>query len=255
TIDTVSDTLVGPADTSTDVTWHASEDGAYSVRVGGTSCATGTAVASGAYSGSPPTHTTTVNASDLAEGSNTIRVCVTDAAGNEGSQTTTVVKDRTAPNVTVDNVSDTLIGPADTSTDVTWHASEDGAYSVRVGGTSCATGTAVQSGAYSGAPAQHTTTVNASDLAEGSNTIRVCVTDAGGNEGSQTTTVVKDRTAPNVTVDTVSDTLIGPADASTDVTWHANEDGAYSVRVGGTSCATGTDIQSGAYSGSTRTPP
>src|SRR4029453_6569881 len=158
TIDTVSDTLVGPADTSTDVTWHASEDGAYSVRVGGTSCATGTAVASGAYSGSPPTRTTQINASDLAEGSNTIRVCVTDAAGNEGSQTTTVVKDRTAPNVTVDAVSDTLIGPADTSTDVTWHANEDGAYSVRVGGTSCATGTDIQSGAYSGSPAQHTTT-------------------------------------------------------------------------------------------------
>ena len=62
--------------------------------------------------------------------------------------------DTTAPTVTVDNVSDALIGPTDTGTDVTWHADENGTYSVRVGGEDCATGDEVESGSYANAPAQ-----------------------------------------------------------------------------------------------------
>src|SRR5215212_765071 len=38
-----------------------------------------------------------------------------------------------AATVTIDDVSDTLVGSADTGTDVTWHADGDGTYSVRVG--------------------------------------------------------------------------------------------------------------------------
>jgi hypothetical protein len=249
TIDGISDSLLGPADSSTDLTWHASQDGNYSVRVGGTSCTTGTVVASGAYTGAPATRTTTVTVAQLAEGSNTIRVCVTDAAGNVGSQITGVVKDTTAPAVLVDSVSDSLLGGGDVSTNVTWHASENGSYSVRVGGADCASGAAVASGSYTGVPATRTTTVTAAQLAEGSNTIRVCVADAAGNEASQTTTVVKDTTAPAVVIDGVSDALIYSTDSSTDVTWHADVDGPFSVRVGGTSCSTGTAVSAGSYTG------
>ena len=112
--------------------------------------------------------------------------------------------------MTIDDVSDTLIGPSDTDTDVTWHADEDGAFSVRVGGASCATGTEVENAGYTGAPAQHVTTVSAGDLSEGANTIRVCVTDAAGNSGSETTSVVKDVNPPIVAIDAVSDSLVGP---------------------------------------------
>ena len=77
TIDTVSDPLLGPGESSTDVTWHATENGPYSVRLGGSDCASGTELASGEYSTAPATQTTNVLASDLAEGANTIRVCVT----------------------------------------------------------------------------------------------------------------------------------------------------------------------------------
>ena len=85
-----------------------------------------------------------MNANDLRETLNPIRVCVTDAAGNLASQTIYVMKDLTAPTVTVDSVSDTLVGSADTGTDVTWHANDGGTYSIRVGGTSCTTGTRSQ---------------------------------------------------------------------------------------------------------------
>ena len=108
-----------------------------------------------------------VSASALRETLNPIRVCVTDAAGNLASEAVYVVKDLTAPTVTVDSVSDPLIGSADTGTDITWHANDVGTYSIRVGGTNCTTGTAVESGVYTPAPARHTTTVSAGDLSRG----------------------------------------------------------------------------------------
>ena len=233
TVDSVSDTLIGPSDTGTDVTWHADEDGTYSVRVGGASCTTGNEVDNGSYTGAPAQHVTTVSAGELTEGANTIRVCVADAAGNQGSQTTSVVKDLNPPIVAIDAVSDSLVGPAAPASDITWQASESGTYSVRVGGAGCTTGNVIASGSYGGPPEQTTTTVTVADLSEGANTIRVCVTDAGGSHGSQTTSLVKDTTAPTVAIDAVSDTLIGPDDPSTDVTWHAGENGTYGVRVGG----------------------
>ena len=66
-------------------------------------------------------------------------------------------------------------------------------------GESCTTGTEVETATYTGAPAQHITTVSSGDLSEGANTIRVCVTDAAGNQDSQTTSVAKD-TAERVTL-------------------------------------------------------
>ena len=251
-IDTVSDPLIGSADASTDVTWHADEGGTYSVRVGGTGCATGLEVAGGTYDDAPVQHTTTVSASYLAEGANTIRVCVTDAAANEGSATTSVQKDTIAPTVSVDNLTDSLIGPGDVATDLTWHANEVGIYDVRVHGVgpsapSCLTGTAVEGGGYGGAPAPQVTTVGTSSLPESLDAIRICVVDAAGNQGSETVYVVKDLTAPTIAIDTVSDNPVGGADTSTSVTWHANTDGPYSVRVGGSSCTTGSEVASGSY--------
>ena len=56
---------------------------------------------------------------------------------------------------------------------------------------------------------------------------------------------MKDLTAPDRGGRLGLRTLIGPSDTDTDVTWHADESGAYSVRVGGTSCTTGTEVASG----------
>ena len=90
----------------------------------------------------------------------------------------------TAPTVAVDNVSDTLIGPTDTGTDVTWHADEDGPYSVRVGATDCATGDEVESGNYARrAGSARDDGERRRPRARAPNTIRVCVADAAGNAG------------------------------------------------------------------------
>jgi hypothetical protein len=114
-----------------------------------------------------------------------------------------VVSDTTAPTVTVVSASPATIGASGSST-ITWNANENGSFSVRVGGTSCSTGTEVASGNYSTQPNNTTSTVNASDLSEGANTIRVCVTDSANNTGSATTTVTKDTIAPVVTLTQVN---------------------------------------------------
>ena len=248
-VDSVSRPAVGPAASDTEVAWHADDGGLYSVRVGGTSCVDATAVAGGQYVTAPAQRTTTVSSSDLVEGPNNVRICLADVFGNEGTAVTSVIKDGAAPTVGIDSVSDALVGPAAPASDITWQASESGTYSVRVGGGGCGGGTEIASGSYAAAWEQHTTTVSTEDLAEGENTIRVCVFDQAGNEGSLTTTITRDTTAPAVDVDAVSDTMIGPDDTGTDVTWHAAENGAYALRVSGTSCTTGSAAEGGSYTG------
>lgn len=53
-----------------------------------------------------------------------------------------------------------------------------------------------------------------------------------------------DTTAPTVTIVSVSP---DPTNAGTTVTWNADENGTYSVRVGGTSCTDGATVASGSY--------
>src|SRR5204863_9719181 len=86
------------------ITWHANENGSFTVRRGGTNCTTdpGTQVATGTYSSSPGSVNTPIAATDLNAGSNTLRVCVTDVSSNVGaSENVTVTKDITPPTSSV----------------------------------------------------------------------------------------------------------------------------------------------------------
>jgi len=100
TIVSTSPSTAGASGQST-ITWNANENGSYSVHVGGRDCSTGTQITSGNYT-TPNNVQTNVGAAALSDGSNTIRVCVRDAAGNAGSKTTTITKnsDTMAPRVT-----------------------------------------------------------------------------------------------------------------------------------------------------------
>src|SRR6185436_2793927 len=116
------------------VTWFATEDGPFTVRLGATSCTTGTVVASGSYSTSPNTVSTPIAALSLNEGANALRVCVTDTATptpNTGSsETVPDTKHTVLPVVTIDSTIPSTINSAVSST-ITWHATENGTYTVR----------------------------------------------------------------------------------------------------------------------------
>lgn len=91
--------------------------------------------------------------------------------------------------VTIVSVTPNPVATTDASTVVKWRANINGAYSVRIGGTNCTDGTLVTpngSGDYTIQPATVDTTVLRTQLADGANTIRVCV-----GAVSATTTVTK----------------------------------------------------------------
>jgi hypothetical protein len=125
--------------------------------------------------------------------------------------------DSTAPTVTIDSLTgstgtDTtspFAALTDSGASVTWHANENGNYTVVRDGTNCSDGLVIVGPtAYTTQPATVATSISSGTLSEGDNTLRVCVTDAASNPGaSEDVTVTKD------TIDPVL-TLVTPANGS-----------------------------------------
>src|SRR5207247_571687 len=116
-------------------------------------------------------------------GTYTVQAKATDKAGNTfAGSAVSFTLDATAPTVTIDSVSP---NPTNGGTTVTWHANENGSYSVRTG-SSCTAGTVLASGSYTTQPSTVATAIAAGSLAEGSNALIVCVVDAATNTGSAT---------------------------------------------------------------------
>jgi hypothetical protein len=111
----------------------------------------------------------------------------------------------------VEYVSADAIGVTGTGTEIGWSATASGSFTVRVGGSGCADGTVVDSGTYDrgdGTTARPAFTfVGVGSLAEGDNTVRVCVT-SGASSASATAAVLVDRVAPDTAV------LAGPAEGA-----------------------------------------
>ena len=123
-----------------------------------------------------------------------------DAAG--GSSVTapqfskSVTIDGTAPVVTVTAPTTATAVKGTGNVDIAWSSTEAGTFSLRAGGTDCTSGTEVATGSYTSGST--TTTVAAANLAEGANTIRVCLSDAAGNSGSAITPIItKDSVVPD----------------------------------------------------------
>lgn len=95
---------------ATTIEWSANENGAYAVKLGGTSCTDAISITKGANlsaayiagtSTAPNSVTSKIQSSALgSDGTKTVRVCATDAASNTGTASATVTKDTTAPGVT-----------------------------------------------------------------------------------------------------------------------------------------------------------
>ena len=303
-IDSLSKSLL-KAGESSEVSWHANENGAFSLRLGGSDCDSGTVLDSGAYGSQPASHISNVSAADLSEGANTLRLCLSDAAANRGADTETINKDTIAPDtqitvkpaaltnsasasfsfsgtdpaapasppssaaatppnrptgrpaarrqsyssladgahsfevraidqagnadqsadsfewtidtapplVAIDSLSKSLL-KAGESSEVSWHANENGAFSLRLGGSDCDSGTVLDSGAYGSQPASHISNVSAADLSEGANTLRLCLSDAAANRGADTETINKDTIAPDTQITLKPAALTNSASAS-----------------------------------------
>ena len=217
---TIDSATPNPTTSGTTVTWHANENGTYSVRVGGTSCTTGTVADSGTYSTQPTTVGTSITAGQLTEGANTIRVCVTDAASNQGSTTTTVTKDTTAPAVSTINRQNPAAQNTN-ATSVTFRVT----FSEAVTGVDANDFSVTTTGTAVGTIVSPITTVNSTtydvavNLISGDGTLRLDlnasgtgISDAVGNpiSGGFTTgqTYIVDTVAPSIS------SVTGPADGT-----------------------------------------
>jgi hypothetical protein len=151
----------------------------------------------------------------LADGAHKFEVRAIDKAGNADQSPASFdwTVDTTAPVVSIDSLSKALLGIGQTS-DVHWHANENGAFELRVGGSDCTSGAVLDSGAYGTQPAARTSTVAVADLAEGQNTLRLCLADAASNRGTTTTTLSRDTTTPDTQIDGHPESLSASASAA-----------------------------------------
>ncbi|MBL8957333.1 MAG: adhesin, partial [Myxococcaceae bacterium] len=193
TVDTVAPAapvVQAPANGSTvttarpPITGTAEAGSTVTVRVDGVVIGSTTATAGGTFSFTPT--------ADLSQGSHTVNVTATDAGGNVSpvSNTNTFTVDSVAPAAPV------VQAPANGSTvttarpPITGTAEAGSTVTVRVDGMVIGTTTATAGGTFSFTPT--------ADLSQGSHTVNVTATDAGGNVSpvSNTNTFTVDSVAP-----------------------------------------------------------
>jgi LPXTG-site transpeptidase (sortase) family protein len=143
-----------------------------------------------------------------------------DAYSNPSTDSTStdnsVTLDNTSPTVVIDS---TAPEPTNAGATVTWHSDDNGSFSVRVGGTTCANGTQAAGGTYSTSPATINSAIPSANLVAGANNLMVCVTDAAGNTGQMIGSITKILT-PIVTTNTP--TPVGNTTATLRGTVNAN---------------------------------
>ncbi|AMG91910.2 Ig-like domain-containing protein [Citrobacter amalonaticus] len=157
--------------------------------------------------------------SGLNDGTTTIAVTVTNAAGNSGSATHDVTVDTAAPSVTVGSV---------TADDVI-NAAEQGADLVLSGTTTNVEAGQTVTVMFNGRPytatvdnnGEWTLTVPSADLAgitDGSARVEVSVSNAAGNSASATHDYSVDTTAPVITISTIAaDDILNATEAQADL--------------------------------------
>ncbi len=260
TINSVNPSVVGPTQDS-NVNWVSNASGTYYVEVGGTgNIGTGTQIATGSCTASVPVNTT-VLASDIPDDTTATVWVMVDDAGTVGKKSTQITDDHTPPASDVTQPAD---GSSPGSLDSITGAATD------TGGSTVAT---VEVSLYDGSNYYTTGSGDFTSAAEvwlaasgtdswsldtgtvpwqdgASYTVRSRATDAVGNveipgAGNDFTF-----TLSSVTINSVTPSVVGPAQDST-INWVSNTGGTYYVEVGGTGdIGSGTQIATGSCTSS-----
>lgn len=135
-----------------------------------------------------------------------IKFVARDKAGNvSGVSSQNYTVDTQVATITVNSHTAAIGGVANAS--LSWQSSKAGSYQIRLGGTSCSTGTALTNTGSNAnvtgnitATTETTSTIANSHFVEGDNTIRICVANLIGSFGSTTRYTNKDTTAPTLTM-------------------------------------------------------
>ncbi|MBM9577095.1 DUF1566 domain-containing protein [Leptospira sp. 201903070] len=120
-----------------------------------------------------------------------------DNAGNIGvANTASYTVAFGNPTITIVSLSKSVIRSVDNST-LTWKSDIAGNYSIQSNGTNCTDGTVLLTGSAT-ANTNVSSAISGSTLNAGSNTIRVCFTTPGSNQGTTSTSVSRDDIAPKI---------------------------------------------------------
>jgi hypothetical protein len=153
----------------------------------------------------------------LADGSHTVRVEASDAAGNTGFAQATFTVDTVLPSVSIN----TVTTPTNVSNQtITGTREENAAVSVVVN-------TSASVGAVS-YPSTATWSCTVSNLSTGSNTVTVTATDAAGNSASAAASISLDSTAPTVSITSPGS---APTNDNTPLLSYSTSDGSVVVKV------------------------
>lgn len=194
--------------TSSNLNWHSNVAGAYTVRKGANCSATllSGANASGNVSAASPLNTVVAATEITNLGNITVRVCFTSVAGvTNGASglpySTAIARNDTVPVVALSSNQYAFLSQnagAHNTSSWTWNSTMAGNYRVYVAGA-CGSGTLSTGGNNNGSVAAATniaSTIQASQLAIGANTARVCVTSIYGVVGQLTQACTLDNTNP-----------------------------------------------------------
>jgi hypothetical protein len=138
-------------------------------------------------SGTPAACTTSFATGTLTVGTNTVTVVATDTAGNQTTQTATIVVDQTNPTVSISGQTSPTASSA--SQNLTITAADNVALSTVTCRVDSGSNTSCIGGTYA-----------TGTLTAGSHTITVIATDTAGNQTTQTATIVVDQTSPSVAI-------------------------------------------------------
>ncbi len=213
----------GQGITSTLVSWNSDLKGTFKTMIGSTSCSDAYLLASnsnGLYaSGSVNANTTVaaqILASDLVQGSNTIRVCfVADNGKTASSSLVTITRDDSDATITIaSNTYDymTTNSGGYASSALSWSASKAGSYKIMINANCPSSATAANSdganasgSVAAGTSVASTILANDNNIQVGTNTIRICFIASANNNASETTkTIIIDNTAPTVSISTTN---------------------------------------------------
>ncbi|PJZ48490.1 hypothetical protein CH362_14915 [Leptospira saintgironsiae] len=135
------------------------------------------------------------------DGSYTIKYRCRDFAGNiESVQTAVYQINHNIPIISITSALSSAYLSVNSgsiqSANVSWQSSQSGSYSIRLNATSCSDGTVLNSGTAT-ANTNISSTILASQLSLGSNSVYLCVT--SGLSGHSLLTITRDDTAPSIT--------------------------------------------------------
>ncbi|MBM9579295.1 DUF1566 domain-containing protein [Leptospira sp. 201903070] len=222
-----------------DISWSSDMNGQYDLRIGATNCSDGTVNTSSTVTASTSI-TNRIQASDLAAGTNAVKLCLKSADGsaNWDMKSISAVRDDSAPTIafspaagtygaSIPNITLTCSDTGSAGCLAMTYRNDGSNPTINSDGTAPA-GSTVYSAAFA-VPNNATTDVKV-----------IAIDKAGNKSAVSTSQYVVAVGNPTITVNSVSKVDLRSVDSSV-IKWESDIAGNYEFRLGGTNCAAGTN--------------